>query len=100
MGAIIFIVLLLMIPIGLFQVISAIVILITTKRPYMKEHFTYYLIGVVGYFGILFPLWHTIDLIGFGYFASFFFLGALGLMVYHITIFFKKETYRAPKFQV
>ncbi len=86
MGAFIIVVLLLMIPIGAFQVISAIIIAIVTKETQVREQFLYYLAGVGVYAILLYPIGFTIDAIGPFYFAAYFFIGAFGLMIYHITI--------------
>ncbi len=92
MGATIFIILLLMVPIGIIQIISAVVITLSSEKKHMKEHFISYLIGVMGYFSLLTMLWSVVDFIGITYLVSFFFLGSFGLMVYHISIFFRRNS--------
>lgn len=91
MGVFIVIILLLMIPIGAFQVISAIVIAIVTKKPQLREQYMYYLIGVALYAIFLYPIGLTVDIIGPFYFCAYFFAGAFGLMIYHITIFLNRD---------
>lgn len=99
MGAFIIIILLLMIPIGAFQVISAIVIAIVTRKPQLREHFMYYLIGVGIYAILLYPIGLTVDVFGPFYFCAYFFAGAFGLMIYHFSIFIKRDSYSENSFQ-
>lgn len=83
MEGLIFLALIFMFFLGTAQVLSAIVLLLVTKHDRLREHFGYYLIGVVLYFLIMYPLGVLTQDFGNLFFISYFFAGALGLMFYH-----------------
>ena len=88
MEGLLFTLLILMIPLGIAQVISALVIVIFTDNKPHREHFAYYLGGVVAYFIIL----YTLAMTGFSdtwFMGFYFFAGALGLAFFHLSIFFR-----------
>ena len=84
-----FIALCLMVPLGIIQVLSALVILIVTNNKVYRNHFAYYLAGVAIYFIFLIPVTNvgseSNEYLSFVYFFG----GAWGLAIFHLSVFFR-----------
>ncbi len=99
MGDFLITLMMLMIPLGFIQVVSALVAVIFTRNKLIREHFAYYLLGVAGYFATLYPLVVFTEFIPRGFGQFYFFAGALGLAFFHISIFFRDVRHGRHDFQ-